>query len=111
MNFLARWWRNQQLYRQLASIKEAVDARITYEDSGADEWAYIRKDATGRGDCQVFAQTYMIDCRYAGLQAERFVLWVTQGSQLVKHAHCVVNAYDPDTTWILDNRERYPVRV
>ena len=105
MTWLLNWWKVQQLYRQLAAIKQAVDARITYDDTGSKEWAYIRKDAKGRGDCQVFAQTYCMDCLYAGLDADTYT-YRLPGGQF--HAVCIVPGAAGE--WVLDCREILPVK-
>lgn len=65
----------------------------------------IRKDATGIGDCQVFTQTYLIDCQYAGLNAARYVYWLADGRM---HAVCIVTCAGAE--WVLDCRERRPVK-
>ena len=107
MNFLTRWWKNQQDYLKLSLIKADVDRRIVYVDTGEDKYRYVPRNSYGSGDCQVFAATYVQDCWDAGFkQADKYVFKLKDG---VGHVVCIVPT-DTGATWVMDVRNKAVVK-
>lgn len=51
---------------ELTAIKDAVDARITYEGYAKHDYRYIPSGTEASGNCAVFAATYMVDAAKVG---------------------------------------------